>query len=296
MEYFDIDGFCDLNITYLPDDKLIDRIVEFNYRTIALNYTLDVRNISSKSAVKKKKGESTDPSNLIIFPTELARSFNKLISKSFSKLRIFLRITIIFGAPEQLKLVLSSPNIKKYDLIAVLPTTPLAYQHACCNHSIDLITFQIGVSDFKPNGKMHKQLVNRSGYFEISYSQALKSTLKRQETFTMAQYFYIYGKSKNAIISSGAVNYLDVRNPFDVANLGTLFGLSDEKAKCAVSRNCRLLLLASAGRKYGKTAITVELITEEGEQPNRKRIKLNTNDKLSEVTSSISYLSTTEQK
>lgn len=30
--------------------------------------------------MKKKKGESTDPSNLIIFPTELARSFNKLIS------------------------------------------------------------------------------------------------------------------------------------------------------------------------------------------------------------------------
>lgn len=93
---------------------------------------------------------------------------------------------------------------------------------------------------------MHKQLVDRSGYFEIPYSQALKSSLKRQETFTMAQYFYIYGKSKviisflrwnqwcfayekqntavnyilqNAIISSGAVHYLDIRNPFDVANL-----------------------------------------------------------------------------
>lgn len=52
----------------------------------------------------------------------------------------------------------------------------------------------------------------------------------------------------------------------------------------------------TAGRKYGKTAITVELISEEGEQPNRKRIKLNTNDKLLEVTSSISSLSTMEPK
>lgn len=67
--------------------------------------------------------------------------------------------------------------------------------------------------------------------------------------------------------------------------------------KCSSYKNFKIILNnVIAGRKYGKTAITVELITEEGEQPNRKRIKLNTNDKLSEVTSSISYLSTTEQK
>lgn len=48
-----------------------------------------------------------------------------------------------------------------------------------------------------------------------------------------------------------------------------------------------------AGRKYGKTAITVELM-DESEEPKRKRPKLDTNDKLTNVTQSISSLSTNE--
>lgn len=53
--------------------------------------------------------------------------------------------------------------------------------------------------------------------------------------------------------------------------------------------------LITAGRKYGKTAITVELVAGE-EKPNQKRVKLSTHDNISEVTDSISSLKTSEQK
>lgn len=46
-------------------------------------------------------------------------------------------------------------------------------------------------------------------------------------------------KGKNLIISSAAPTANEVRGPYDIANLFSLFGLSTERAKSAVSRNCR---------------------------------------------------------
>jgi len=40
------------------------------------------------------------------------------------------------------------------------------------------------------------------------------------------------------VISSGATEAMELRGPNDVANMGTLFGLSVEVAKVAVSKNC----------------------------------------------------------
>ncbi|KAK7572000.1 hypothetical protein V9T40_014472 [Parthenolecanium corni] len=293
MNAADISGFCDLNITYNADTKLLERIQEFDYRAIALNWTVNVSDSNITVPSKKKKGVSQNNAKIDIFPEELDLAFRNIIAKNYKHLRVFLRITIIFMNHEQLKLVLSSPQIKRYDIIAVVPVNSAAYEHACINTSIDLISFEIGVSNFKPTGKLHKTLISRSGYFEISYGQGLRSSKNRQELITMTQYFSIYGKSKNAIISSGASQYLDLRNPFDVANLGLLFGLSNDMAKKALSHNCKMLLLIAAGRKYGKTAITVELM-DESEEPKRKRPKLDTNDKLTNVTQSISSLSTNE--
>lgn len=69
-------------------------------------------------------------------------------------------------------------------------------QIACAYPFVDLVSFQIGVSNFKPVGKLHRILVSRSGYFEICYSQGIRNSKNRQELFTMTQYFSIYGKSK----------------------------------------------------------------------------------------------------
>jgi ribonuclease P/MRP protein subunit RPP1 len=49
-------------------------------------------------------------------------------------------------------------------------------------------------------------------------------------------------RGKNLIVSSGASNVNEVRGPNDVANLiSFLLGLSKERAKAAISDNCRLV-------------------------------------------------------
>lgn len=45
-------------------------------------------------------------------------------------------------------------------------------------------------------------------------------------------------RGRGIILSSGARQAMEVRGPNDVANLATLFGLSLEVAKAAVSKNC----------------------------------------------------------
>ncbi|XP_068669515.1 protein GAMETOPHYTE DEFECTIVE 1-like isoform X2 [Aristolochia californica] len=59
-------------------------------------------------------------------------------------------------------------------------------------------------------------------------------------------------QGKNIIISSAAATANELRGPNDVANLSVLLGLSMEKAKAAISKNCRLAALCctSVGTKY----------------------------------------------
>uniref|UniRef100_A0A8B9TBC3 Ribonuclease P/MRP subunit p30 n=1 Tax=Anas platyrhynchos TaxID=8839 RepID=A0A8B9TBC3_ANAPL len=53
----------------------------------------------------------------------------------------------------------------------------------------------------------------------------------------------------NIVISSAAERPLELRGPYDVANLGLLFGLSESEAKAAVSTNCRATILHGETRK-----------------------------------------------
>jgi ribonuclease P/MRP protein subunit RPP1 len=46
-------------------------------------------------------------------------------------------------------------------------------------------------------------------------------------------------RGKNLIFSSGAPSVNELRGPYDVANLSLLLGLSMERAKVAISKNCR---------------------------------------------------------
>ena len=57
-------------------------------------------------------------------------------------------------------------------------------------------------------------------------------------------------KGKNLILSSAASSVNEIRGPFDVANLSSLLGVSMERAKAAVSKNCRYESLKRRIKKY----------------------------------------------
>lgn len=258
MDFSDIRGFCDLYIDNEANIKMLDRVISFGYKVIALNWTIDESSYEPGFTKKKQKGESQP--DIVPVPFEESQKHKDLLMNYTTKLKIFKRLTVIISKPEQLKRTLTSKNLRNFDILSVLPKTQAAFQYVCGLTHVDIISFEVGLTEYKAGGKLYRQVVERGGYFELSYAQGLKSKVQRQELITMAHFFHIYGKSKNLIISSGASQVLELRNPYDVANLALLFGLTEEQGKCALSSTCRRLILQIGGKRLGKTAFTIERI------------------------------------
>lgn len=91
--------------------------------------------------------------------------------------------------------------------------------------------------------------IDRGVAFELVYSPAIKDSTMRRYTISNALNLMQICKGKNVIVSSAAERPLEIRGPYDVANLGLLFGLSESDAKAAVSTNCRAVLLHGETRK-----------------------------------------------
>lgn len=90
-------------------------------------------------------------------------------------------------------------------------------------------------------------------FFEIKYSEAIRNSSHRKDMIKVTHNYHSRGKSKGVIMSSGAENMFELRGPNDVANLGLLFGMSEEQGKNAIGSNCRKLLLNAGSRRAGKT-------------------------------------------
>jgi len=129
--------------------------------------------------------------------------------------------------------------------------------------------------------KLYFQAVERGIHFEIQYADVISQST-RKYALHHSHVFHIFGKSRNVIVSSGAIDETLLRNPYDVINLASLFGLCEVKAKASVLAQCRHLLLKAEGRRYGKGVFSIHTNTEnipekenEGDDcSNPKRIKL----------------------
>lgn len=129
--------------------------------------------------------------------------------------------------------------------------TEASLQHCCQTFNGDIITFNTDEKFMKCSRKFYKLAIQRNMFFEIQYAPAIVDRSKRRCIIRKAHGYYSMGKSENIIISSGATNAFHLRGPYDVANLGLIFGLSEEQSKNSLRNNCRSVLLRASGRKNG---------------------------------------------
>ena len=66
---------------------------------------------------------------------------------------------------------------------------------------------------------------------QICYAPALREETARRNIFTNALALTRATRGKGIIISSGARSAFELRGPYDVINMATLFGLSEQDAK-----------------------------------------------------------------
>ncbi|CAL8161134.1 unnamed protein product [Prunus armeniaca] len=104
--------------------------------------------------------------------------------------------------------------------------------------------------------------MQRGVYFEITYSNIIADDQARKQIITNAKLLVDWSRGRNLIVSSAAPTANEFRGPYDVANLMSLLGLSMERAKMAISRNCRTIISNAMRKKhFFKEAIRVEVVS-----------------------------------
>ncbi|KRT80142.1 hypothetical protein AMK59_8233 [Oryctes borbonicus] len=278
--YFDycISEQCLTTEDFIKTKKLL---IELGYRTIAINQVLEEANLEPKK--KKKKGEPRDVIDIVPAPVDVAKYQDSGV------LKILNRLTIIFSNQDIFNKITKSPNYKKYHIIAILPLSQNAIHFACSNIDADILTYDPeNKISYKLTRKMYNQLVEKGFHYEILYSPVIQDSTQRKNMIHTSHLYHSYGKSKNIIISSGATSSILLRGPYDIINLGIIFGLSEEQAKNSIlhcGRNvylnsptrqafhgnslCTTIILFVVGRSRGKTIMFVENVCDTIETSDR---------------------------
>uniref|UniRef100_A0A182ST08 Uncharacterized protein n=1 Tax=Anopheles maculatus TaxID=74869 RepID=A0A182ST08_9DIPT len=173
------------------------------------------------------------------------------------QIRLLNRLTIIFSEASVSLALNRSSNIRSYNLIAALPTNENSFQYACQTMACDIITYNSSTIRLRTIRKFYYLAVDRNIAFELKYAPAIVSSNDRKGTITRAHRYHSYGKSKNVIISSGAKNPFQLRSPYDIANLGLIFGLSEEQSKESIRGVPNRILLSAEGRRFGKAGVVI---------------------------------------
>ncbi|KAJ4970596.1 hypothetical protein NE237_003695 [Protea cynaroides] len=282
-------GFFDLNVPYLegggsekfiPDKsgkknarlKLLVKAMEMGYTGVAYNRFMS--GVMSDS----------DRCTISLFPLSSLLKAAPTLSASVtfhreilgvplnSPFRQYTRLTVSVDTPRQADALNSgNPVLKSYDLVAVCPLNQLAFERACKLSEVDIIAIDFSQRlPFRLKLPLVKAAMERGIYFEIVYTPLISDVLARRQLISNAKLLVDWTRGKNLIISSASLTANELRGPYDVANLSTLLGLSMERAKEAISKNCRALVANALRKKqWFKEAIKIERISP-GKQLNSK--------------------------
>jgi len=243
----------DLSIVRQSDarktEKMIRKAVELGYETIAISSICELTTAKSKKG--KQKSSCLPPFNWNELP-----GIQSLMA-SHRKVKLLSRLTVLIHDQSQLHQLLSD-SFTAYDILAVRPTTEKLFQQCCGTLDVDVIS--LDVTSRLPFYLKHPQVgqaIERGIHFEIVYSPAIRNTMQRKYVISNALEIVRTSKGRNLILSSEAESAIDLRGPYDVSNLGLLFGLKQEQCKAAVSKNVRAVLYHAEGRKCAaKSTIT----------------------------------------
>ncbi|KAK9094645.1 hypothetical protein Scep_026114 [Stephania cephalantha] len=289
-------AFFDLNVPYLegfygsnkqqqhslPDTnarknarlKIAVKAMELGYSGIAYN-----RSIKGVMSDKDKCAISLFPLSSLL---KLAPSIDTTVKFHRELLgvplsapfRQYSRLTLVVDSMVQIAALNSgNPVLKTYDLVAIRPLNQTVFDHACKSSEVDLIAIDFSLKlPFRLKLPMVKAAIERGVYFEITYAPFISDVQTRRQVVANAKLLVYWTQGENLIFSSAAASVNEIRGPNDVANLSSLLGLSMERAKAAISKNCRPLIATALRKKqFYKETIKVEKISyavqKESEEP-----------------------------
>jgi ribonuclease P/MRP protein subunit RPP1 len=170
-----------------------------------------------------------------------------------------------------------------YDLIALRPVDEKTFVQAVSLADADIISLDLTRRYHFPF--RHKTLmsaVDKGLKIELCYGPAIVGDDQaRRMMIQNASALIKATRGRGIIISSEAPSALGCRAPHDLVNLGTVWGLKQDRAMEAVNEQCRLAVAASQLRKrsfrgavdivYGGEKPPPKHIEEKSQKQNKKR-------------------------
>ncbi|XP_052228609.1 ribonuclease P protein subunit p30-like isoform X2 [Dreissena polymorpha] len=241
----------------------MSQLVEVNtfqnvgYKAVAIN--IFIPELTQTSKKKKSQQQDIAPAkSLKLSDLEL----QELLGPTWKSFRQLTRISATL-ADVQHNFVMSTDIVQQYDLVAVQPTTDKTFYQACTALNVDIITLDVTEKlPFKLKRTTINAAVQRGIKFEFQYSPAIRDSTLRKYFIANAQQFVFCDKGKNIILTSGCEKAMELRGPYDVANLGSLLNLNAAQSKAAVTLNCEALLKHSESRRLNKSVSKVEKLEE----------------------------------
>ncbi|KAJ3416642.1 Ribonuclease P protein subunit p30 [Chytridiales sp. JEL 0842] len=173
-------------------------------------------------------------------------------------------------------------KLQKYDILAVQPQSEKAFQVACSQFDVDIISLEMGTRlPFYIKATTVNQAIQRGIYFEVSYGPMVRDSNARRHLITNTLSLVRVTKGKNIILSSEANRAMNIRGPHDLINLCHLFGVSNDIARNWISTNCRSVLFHAATRRHTHKGLAsvepVDVLTEKdqwkrGDKPDQAEL------------------------
>jgi len=263
--------FFDLNVAYTSDRNSVKDMVAF---LITLGYDGCALNFKHNGKI----GPQQMCSLRLFSPEELAAVKHEKVSRSTSWVRRdgslqlksakqtgfrqLTRITVVLEDPADVASVVhpSGQNVlKSYDIVALQPTSEKVFQQIASNVDFDIISLdfsrRIPFTIRRPQVSLALQ---RGLFFEISVSDALKDSMMRRYMVANSLSLFRHSRGRNVLITSAAEKLMDLRGPYDLSNLGAVFGLTHEQSKAALTSACRSVIShAESRRTTFKTVLAV---------------------------------------
>uniref|UniRef100_A0A914HW54 Ribonuclease P protein subunit p30 n=1 Tax=Globodera rostochiensis TaxID=31243 RepID=A0A914HW54_GLORO len=260
--------FAELNIRHRGDPErtlaVVRRAVRMGYDAVAIN--VDIGKFGTESGIlqsdeeddamprkkKRKKqkqqkrtnnGTDGKASEDEIVPDPFLVDESKLDLSTFAvngrRFRQFTRLTVTIDA-DSIHRLQHNKKVKLYDIVAVrVPDEQILMTLQRKGDFVDLISLDATT--------MEKGLT-----FELCYAHALAGSEHRRQFFTNARRLMEITRAGRVgvVLSSGAEEMLQLRGPFDAANLCSLFGLTPKCGRRFVTSNALSVLLRSQTRRH----------------------------------------------
>ncbi|PUZ62633.1 hypothetical protein GQ55_3G000900 [Panicum hallii var. hallii] len=234
------------------------RALELGYAAVALDHPH--RGLLADS--NRCRTEPFPPLSSLPLPSSAALHRRRLSSPASEPFRQYTRITLsLDSAAAAASAVAPSAArlLRTYDLVAARPLTQAAFDHLCqaplSAQHLDLISIDFSSHSklpFRIKLPMLKLALQKGLHFEIAYSPLISADINaKRNLLAEVKLLVDWTKGKNLVISSAAHTASQLRGPYDVINLSAyLLGLPINRAKSAMSTNCRSLILKALRKKH----------------------------------------------